>query len=395
MANDLPVLICGAGLGGVAAALALAQKGCCVRVLEAAQEPGVIGYGIQLGPNVFRMFRALGVEEAVLSHSHFPPDVLMLDALSGEEVTRVHTGQAFRDRFGDPYVAIHRVDLHRCLLDACKLNANIEISASSECIGFEDDGARVRVSLQDGRVIDGCALIGADGLGSMTRAALSREAAPNPIGYVAHRAVLPWDEAPKSARRDEVILWAGPAYHIVQYPLRAKSLFNVVAVFKTENPHERAGPQAYRDVLMRTYAGAHPAMLEMLELMDTGRRWVIADRDPIRHWSQGRATLLGDAAHPTLQSLAQGAGMAIEDAVVLAECVSQANLDFERAFIRYQRTRAARTARVMLESRALWEVYHLAGAARLERNAAWEARTRGETYERLAWLYDGIGAGAR
>ena len=139
MADNLPILICGAGLGGVAAALALAQKGHRVRVFEAAGEPGVIGYGIQLGPNVFRMFRALGVEKAVLARAYFPPAMLMLDALSGEEAGRIDTGAGFIQRFGDPYVTIHRVDLHRCLLDACKNNALIEISAASECVGFEDD----------------------------------------------------------------------------------------------------------------------------------------------------------------------------------------------------------------------------------------------------------------
>ena len=298
--GDLPILVSGAGLGGVAVALGLARKGFRVRIIESAAELGVIGYGIQLGPNVFPMFRQLGVEQAVLKHAHFPPDVLMLDALSGEEVTRVHTGPAFVKRFGDPYVAIHRVDLHGCLLDACRAMPNVEINPSSECVGFEDLGERVRITTKDGRTIDGAALIGADGLGSIVRAKLVREEPPRPIGYVAHRTIVPWDEAPKSVQRDEVILWGGPGFHIVQYPLRNKSLFNIVAVFKVEDIHQRADAETYRKILMRTYANAHPSMLEMLRMMDVERRWVIADRDPIRHWSRGRVTMLGDAAHPTL-----------------------------------------------------------------------------------------------
>lgn len=389
-ARELPILVAGAGLGGVAAALGLARKGFRVQVIEAAAELGVIGYGIQLGPNVFPMFRKLGVEEAVLRHAHFPPDVLMLDALSGEEVTRVHTGPSFRARFADPYVAIHRVDLHGCLLDACRGLDNIQMTPSSECAAFEDLGDRVRLTTRDGRIIDGAALIGADGLGSFVRGKLAREEPPRPIGYVAHRTIVPWNEAPKSVRRDEVILWAGPGFHIVQYPLRHKSLFNIVAVFRTQDIHQRADAETYRGVLMRAYANAHPAMLEMLAMMDVERRWVIADRDPIRRWSKGRVAMLGDAAHPTLQSFAQGACMAIEDAVVLADCVAAAGGDFEGAFKRYEKARYLRAARVILESRALWEFYHLEGIARDVRNEACKGRTREDTFKCLAWIYDGI-----
>ncbi len=390
MTRDLPILVVGAGLGGVAAALGLARKGRRVRILEATAELGVIGYGIQLGPNVFRMFRELGVEEAVLKHSHFPPDVMMLDALSGEEVMKVDARAPFRERFGDPYVAIHRVDLHGCLLDACKGLDNVEIMPSTELASFEDLGDRVRATSKDGRVIEGAALIGADGLGSTVRAKLVKEEPPRPIGYVAHRTIVPWDKAPASVRRDEVILWGGPGFHIVQYPLRDKTLFNIVAVFKTPDIHQRADAETYRKVLMETYANAHPSMLEMLAMMDVERRWVLADRDPVRHWSKGRVTMLGDAAHPTLQSYAQGACMAIEDAVVLASSVDAAKGDFETAFRNYENVRYLRAARVVLESRALWEFYHLGGVARDVRNDECKGRSRDDVYKCLAWIYDGV-----
>ncbi len=385
-----PVLVVGAGLGGVAAALGLARKGHRVELFEAAAEPGVIGYGIQLGPNVFRMFRQLGVEAQVLAHSHFPPAVLMLDAYTGKPVVRVDTGPGFRARFGDPYVAIHRVDLHQCLLDACRANANIEIFSGTEIVAVEERDGGVRAISAAGRRFDGAALIGADGLGSQVRARLISEPPPRSNGYVAHRTLVPWREAPKSVRRDEVILWGGDGFHIVQYPLRQKSLFNIVAVFKTADVHQRADPQTYRAILMGAYADAHPDMREMLEMMDVTRRWVIADRDPVRHWSRGRLTLLGDAAHPTLQSLAQGACMAIEDAAVLARCVGDAGDDFAAAFRRYENARYLRTARVTLESRALWEFYHLGGIAREVRNEASAARTTADMYDCLAWLYDGL-----
>ena len=390
MASKLPVIVVGAGLGGAAAALGLARKGVSVRLIEEAPELGVIGYGIQLGPNVFSMFRALGVEQAVLAKSHFPPDVLMLDALSGEQVSRIDTGPAFRRRFGDPYVAIHRVDLHKCLLDACAAEPNIEILPATALKQFEDMGDHVVASTKDGRVMQGRALIGCDGLGSVARRWMVGEEKPTPIGYVAHRTIVPMADAPAVARRKEVILWGGPGFHIVQYPLRDETLFNIVAVFKTENLYERADESAYRAVLTETYASAHPTMLAMLAMMDLKRRWVLADRAPIRKWSKGRVALLGDAAHPTLQSYAQGACMAIEDAVVLARCVELGGDDFHAAFARYEKERVLRTARVTLESRSLWEFYHLGGIARDVRNEAERAKTDDDMYRCVAWLYDGV-----
>ena len=211
-----------------------------------------------------------------------------------------------------------------------------------------------------------------------------------PIGYVAHRTIVPMSAAPEHVRRKEVILWAGDGFHIVQYPLRDETLFNIVAVFRTENIYERADEKAYRDVLMKTYASAHPTMHDMLRVMDLKRRWVLADRTPIRHWSKGRVTLLGDAAHPTLQSYAQGACMAIEDAVVLARCIELGKGDFAAAFKRYESERVLRTARVVLDSRSLWEFYHLGGIARDVRNEAERRKTEDDMFRCVAWIYDGV-----
>ena len=176
----------------------------------------------------------------------------------------------------------------------------------------------------------------------------------------------------------------------MQYPLRDESLFNIVAVFRTDNIHERASEDAYRAVLTKTYASAHPIMREMLGMMNLEHRWVIADRDPLRHWSRGRVTLLGDAAHPVLQTFAQGASMAIEDAVVLARCIELAGDDFPAACKRYEAERVARTTRLVLESRAIWDFYHLEGAARDARNAAEAERSETDVFDCLAWLYDGV-----
>ena len=390
MSKDLPIYVVGAGLGGVAAALGLARKGRKVRIIEATPELGVIGYGIQLGPNVFPMFRRLGVEQAVLAHAHFPPDVLMLDALTAKDIVRVPAGESFRARFKDPYVAIHRVDLHGVLLDAARAMPNVEILPSTEFASYENLEDSVLIRTTDGRQFEAAAVIGADGIGSVVRRQMIGEEAPRPIGYVAHRTIVPMEQVSKEIGRDEVILWGGPGFHIVQYPLRNRSLFNIVAVFQTENLYERADEETYRRVLMETYASAHPLMHEMLAMMDLKRRWVIADRDPIRGWSDGRVALLGDAAHPTLQSFAQGACMAIEDAVVLAECIDMTQGDFARAFKTYERARSLRTARIILESRSLWEFYHLRGIAAEVRNEACADRTEDDMFRCLAWIYDGI-----
>ena len=390
MSKDLPIYVVGAGLGGVAAALGLARKGWNVRIIEATPELGVIGYGIQLGPNVFPMFRRLGVDEAVRQHAHFPPAVLMLDALTAKEVIRVPAGESFRARFGDPYVAIHRVDLHGVLLDAARAMPNVEILPSTEFASYENLADHALITTTDGRTFEAAAVIASDGLGSAVRRQMIGEETPRPIGYVAHRTLVPMEQVSKEIGRDEVILWGGPGFHIVQYPLRNRTLFNVVAVFQTENIYERADEETYRRVLMETYASAHPLMHEMLAMMDLKRRWVIADRDPIRGWSDGRVVLLGDAAHPTLQSFAQGACMAIEDAVVLAECIDMTKGDFARAFKTYERARSLRTARIILESRSLWEFYHLRGIAAEVRNEACADRTEDDVFRCLAWIYDGI-----
>ncbi|HEU5274578.1 MAG TPA: FAD-dependent monooxygenase [Xanthobacteraceae bacterium] len=395
MAAARPILIAGGGLGGLAAALALGRKGFAVRVLEQAEKFAPIGYGIQLGPNVFPMFDRLGVTAAVMREATIPKSVLMLDALSGEEVTHIATGPGFRARFTHPYIIIHREDIHRLLIDACAAVPSIATEGGASVLDFAEDGAGVRVALADGRTVEGAALIGADGLRSAVRAKLVTEGEPRPIGYVAHRTIVPMTALPADVGyREEVVLWGGPGFHIVHYPLRHGTLFNVVAVFRTATFADRLDLAAYTAEVRKTYRAAHPAMKTLIDMMDLGRRWIIADRDPIRHWGRGRVTLLGDAAHPVLQSFAQGACMAIEDGVVLAGLVADADGDFARAFAQYEKARLLRTARLALESRAMWDFYHAEGIARDVRNDTC-ARWRDEDLFRcLAWLYDGIEGGS-
>jgi 3-hydroxybenzoate 6-monooxygenase len=385
------ILVVGGGLGGAAAALALARKGLRVRLLEQAPEFGVIGYGIQLGPNVFPMFDRLGVTDAVLASAMVPNAILMVDSVDAGVIAKIPTGASFTARFKRPYIVIHRVDLHRILLDACAANDNVELMPLTGAEYYEDHGDTVRLRTSDNQTIEGAALVGADGLRSVVRQQMRGEGEPRMIGFVAHRTIVPMSDVKADVLREEVVLWSGPGFHMVHYPLRQGALFNIVAVFKTSTYLERGDIDSYRADLDRTYCNSHPSMKSLLSMMDLSRRWVISDRDPIRHWSKGRVTLLGDAAHPTLQTLAQGACMAIEDAVCLAECVELAGGGFAAAFHRYEAARYLRTARVQFESRYHWDnFYHAGGIEREVARQIWSRRTEQEMFDCLAWLYDGF-----
>ncbi len=337
------------------------------------------------------MFDRLGVADAVMAKSITPNAILMIDSVDAGEIVRIPTGASFWVRFKRPYIVIHRVDLHRVLLDACKALSNVELVPSTTAEYYENHDDYVTVHANDNHTIKGAALIGADGLRSTVRGQMFSEGEPRTIGYVAHRTIVPMKNVRADVHRNEVVLWSGAGFHIVHYPLRGGELFNIVAVFRTSTYAEKADAAGYRTELNRTYRDSHPAMKSLLAMMDLERRWVISDRDPIRHWSTGRVTLLGDAAHPTLQTLAQGACMAIEDAVCLAELIGLAKGDFARAFRQYESARYLRTARVQLESRYLWDnFYHLGGIAREVARSSWANRSEQEIFECLAWLYDGF-----
>jgi 2-polyprenyl-6-methoxyphenol hydroxylase-like FAD-dependent oxidoreductase len=390
MSKSDPILIVGGGLGGLTTALALARYGRPARVLEGAPQFGAIGYGIQFGPNVFHVLDRLGLMEQVLAVSDAPPAVLMIDALTGKELIRVPTGASFRARFKYPYIIVHRIDLHNVLLDACRHDDNVELVPDAMVTGFEDRGDSVSVTTADGRSFSGAAIVAADGVRSLFRQKLIGDGDPRPIGYVAHRTIVPIAELKVDVPRDCVALWGGPGLHVVQYPLRHNTLFNIVAVFRTSTHGDKGDVASYRAELEQTYRDMHPSMRGLLAMMDLGRRWQIGDRAPVRHWHKGRVVLLGDAAHPPLQSLAQGACMAIEDGLCLGELIEATDGDFPAAFRRFEAARLLRTARVQLESRSLWDFYHLdEGVARDVRNATVADWDEAHLYECLSWLYDG------
>ena len=388
-----PVLIVGGGIGGFAAALALAQKGVRSQVLEQAPEFTEVGAGIQLGPNVFRMFDVLGLTEVISRLAVFPENLIMLDAISGEEVTRIPLDERFRAKFTHPYALIYRPDLLSVLLDACRKSNLIELVTSQKVVAVSEAGERVTARTQAGRSYSGTALIGADGLWSTIRQLVVGDGKPQVAGHITYRAVLPTVEVPEHLRRWSMTFWAGEKVHLVIYPLRGGDLYNLVAVFHSNRYEE--GWDSFGDTaeLHERFAKTCEPMRMLLGKIESWRMWVLCDRPPVANWSKGRLTLIGDAAHPMLQYLAQGACMAIEDAVCLADRVELAQGDFAAAFQEYQAARYLRTGRVQIMARVYGEFYHASGVARELRNMMLSARTPEQSYEAMEWLY-GDDAGA-
>jgi 2-polyprenyl-6-methoxyphenol hydroxylase-like FAD-dependent oxidoreductase len=388
--GQAPILIAGGGIGGLAAAHALARKGFPVRVLEQAPEFREIGAGIQLGPNIFRVLEKLGLKDAVLADAHRPPALEMRCALSGERVTRMPLDERFLARFEQPYAVTHRHDIHGAILKACRDNNLVTLETNRTVTDFEQDADGVTVTLQSGEQIRGRALVGCDGMWSKVREKIVGDGKPLVSGHIAYRAVLKRDEVPKDLWRPDMILWAGPRTHLVHYPLRRGELYNLVAVFHSKRYVEGWNAEADAAELWAHFNGQRPEVLRMLERIETWRMWVLCDREPVKEWSKRRTTLLGDAAHPMLQYLAQGACMATEDAYWLAEKAGEQPDDLPAAFRAYVQQRYLRTARVQIMARVYGEFYHARGPAAELRNQMLGPRTPEESYEGMAWLYGGM-----
>jgi 2-polyprenyl-6-methoxyphenol hydroxylase-like FAD-dependent oxidoreductase len=386
----LPILIAGGGIGGLTAALALSRHGYRVCLIEQAREFKEIGAGIQLGPNAFKLFDRLDITDEISSTAVFPESLLVMDSITAEEITRIPLGEKFLGRFRYPYALIHRADIHSVLLRACGSSPLITLVTSQKVVRFEDDGDQVVAHTEEGTSFAGAALIGADGLWSTIRATVVGDGAPRVSGHIAYRAVLATEEVPLHLRIPSMTLWAGPRNHLVHYPLRGGELFNLVAVFHSDRYREGWDSAGDPDELKKRFQDVVPDVQTMLGKIESWRMWVLCDREPVKNWSQGRVTLLGDAAHPTLQYLAQGACMAIEDAVVLAEEIDRAAGDHAKAFKVYEDRRYLRTGRVQLTARLYGEFFHAAGASREIRNQFLRERSAEEARESVGWLYDGI-----
>jgi len=385
--NISPILVVGGGIGGLASALALALCGFRVRVFEQASEFKEIGAGIQLGPNVFKMFDWLGVTERVHEFAVFPENLILMDCVTATEVSRVPLGASFQKRFGAPYAVIHRADYHGVLLEACRKNPLVSLENNVKIVSFDQDNAGVTLQIEGGARIEGSALIGADGLWSTIRKQLLNDGKPRVSGHIAYRAVLPTSEMPEHLRWPSMTVWAGERTHLVHYPLRGGQLFNLVAVFHSDRFEEGWDSHGDASELHERFAGTCSEVRTLLEKIENWRMWVLCDREPAKNWSEGRATLVGDAAHPMLQYLAQGANMATEDAVTLATELDQRDGDFAAAFQAYQSSRYLRTGRMQIMSRVYGEVFHASGVTRELRNMMLSPRTAEQSYDSMSWIY--------
>jgi 2-polyprenyl-6-methoxyphenol hydroxylase-like FAD-dependent oxidoreductase len=385
------ILIAGGGIGGLAAALALAQKNIASLVLEKASQLGEIGAGIQLGPNAFHCFDRLGVGEAARQMAVYIDQLRLMDAMEDGEITHIDLGAGFRARYGNPYAVVHRGDLHGVLLAACRAHPAIELEVSSEVAGYEQDGASVVARLGNGESLAGSALVGADGLWSNVRRQVVGDGAPRVSGHTTYRSVIPTERMPEDLRWNAATLWAGPKCHIVHYPLSGWKVFNLVVTYHNDAPEPVAGKPVATEEVRRGFTHICERAQDIIRHGEDWRMWVLCDREPVDKWVDGRVALLGDAAHPMLQYMAQGACMAMEDAVCLAD--SLANHDtMEGALENYRDRRVLRTARVQLMSRAMGDhVYHPDGPHAALRNAIMSAKSQAEWYAALDWLYGGNG----
>ena len=385
------VLIAGGGIGGLATALGLAQKGVRSLVLEKAAQLGEIGAGIQLGPNAFHAFDYLGVGDAARKMAVYVDSLRLMDAIEGREITRIPLDDTFRARFGNPYAVVHRGDLHGVFLQACRDHDLIELRTSAAVAEYDQAGDKVTAILEDGERIDGTLLIGADGLWSNIRKQMLGDGAPRVSGHTTYRSVISVDDMPEDLRWNAATLWAGPKCHIVHYPLQGWKSFNLVVTYHNDAPEPVAGKPVTHDEVRRGFEHVAPVARQVIDKGKDWKLWVLCDRDPVMTWVDGRVALLGDAAHPMLQYFAQGACMAMEDAVALAHCVEKGGLGND-VLTRYQDMRRLRTARVQLQSREIGQhVYHPAGAHAELRNAVMRARGPEEWYDQIDWLYGSTG----
>jgi salicylate hydroxylase len=384
------ILIAGGGIGGLSAALACSRAGWPVTLLERTREFGEVGAGIQMGPNVVRRLYAWGLEQEIKEVVAFPELLRVRSAANGKEMTRLRLGERMRTRYGAPYATIHRADLHALLLKAVQQRSDVKLVLGQWLESFVDTGSGVQAQTLDGSALEGQALIGADGLWSTVRHHLLQDAEPRVTGHLAYRALIAQRDLPAHLRSQQVTVWLGPNLHVVQYPVRKGHWLNVVAIVHGTVTGE------VDDWDHATHAGDLRAAMgktcdrlqDLISAIHNWRLWALCDRKPMagaREQARGRVALLGDAAHPMRPYMAQGAGMAIEDASCLERLLAQPELSMAQRLERYAKERWKRNARVQARSIRNGEIFHAQGLMRWGRDQS--MRLLGERLLDVPWLY--------
>jgi len=386
--SEQRIIISGGGIGGLATALALAQQGFQITVLERAPHYQEIGAGIQLGPNAFHAFDRLQLGDSVRAIAVFIDQLRLMDAITAEEITHIDLTSYFRQRFGNPYAVVHRGELHGILVRSCQVHESITLRTDCDVIGYEQAGGTATAVLSSGDRVTGRVLIGADGLRSRIRQQMVNDGAPRVAGHTTYRSVIPTEQMPEDLRWNAATLWAGAKCHLVHYPLSGWKVFNLAITCHNNPPEAFAAKPVTHEEVLEGFKDVHPRAKAIIHHGKDWKAWVTCDRDPVERWVDGHVALLGDAAHPMLQYFAQGACMALEDAVCLADTLAEAPQDFERALEQYRVARLLRTTRVQLQSRELGNhVYHPAGAHALLRNRMIRDMSLENFCDRLTWLY--------
>jgi 2-polyprenyl-6-methoxyphenol hydroxylase-like FAD-dependent oxidoreductase len=380
----MTIAIAGGGIGGLAAAIAIARVGRRAVVFEQADGFGEVGAGVQVGPNGVRALQALGAWDALWERTVEPRRIVVRDALSGATLNEIVLGTAFAERYGAPYRVAHRGDLLAALVATARDLPEIKLKPGVAVTGF-DASSGPSVHLEPGKSFEAEALVGADGLHSAVRGRLLGASPPDSAGHVLYRALVPIEAVPDNTETDCVALWLYPGGHAVHYPVSGGASMNIVVAGKGPGNSGWGAPVAPADVLA-CLPDAVPALTALLRAPQDWRRWPAADRAPAIRWGEGPVTLLGDAAHPALPYLAQGAVMALEDAVVLGHCIAT-EPTIAQGFRAYERRRAPRVARLARLSRRQGRVYHMSGPLRLARNAVMSAMPPGLFLNQLDWLY--------
>ena len=385
------MLIAGGGIGGLTAALCLARAGFEVAVFEQAPEFGEVGAGIQLSPNCSRVLHHLGLAPALEACAFLPEGTEFRAWNTGRLIGASPLGDSVREAYGFPYYHIHRGDLLTVLLEAARQSASIALHNAAPVSGFVQHEGGVRVSVA-GAIHEGHALIGADGIRSTVRNGLFGEQAPTFTGNVAWRALVPAERLPNDFLNPVGTVWWGPGSHFVCYYLRGGALVNCVCVVEKGGwTVESWTERGTYDELKSDFAGWHPVVQALIDNSDRNSlyKWALYDRGPMPRWGNGAVTLLGDACHATLPFMAQGAAMAIEDAAVLAGCLS-AETETAAALKRYEDLRRERTARVQSGSRRTARLFHLRGFKAWLRNRV-AGRGAGRIMDSL-FRYDALSA---
>lgn len=389
MSTSLPTLVVGGGIGGLSTALSIARTGRPVHVLERADRFSEIGAGLQFGPNASRALDALGVYDDVLALAVRPSRAVLMNALTGRPHTTLDLGPSFRARYGYPYLVLHRSDLLDVLVKHCRSHSLITLETRRSVVSAEIGPEQATVTCADGTTYTTDALIGADGLHSVLRPYVVDDAVIF-RNYAAYRGTIPIEQLDHAVAGDEVLLWIGPGIHLIQYPVRRGELYNQVAVFRSDRyvaghaePDGWGGP----DELDTAFAPACTTVRDGVARINRDRYWVMSDRDPCATWITGRLVLTGDAAHPMLQYLGQGACQALEDAVELGHHLQVHGTDVATAYRGFERARLPRAARCQTSARPWGELWHTTDPITVAvRDRLFAARAF-DDYTEFDWLY--------